>query len=266
MNFRALIMRTKDTTMLIAACSVSATLVAAVLATDPPAAPKVSSFAPAEDLVHQVNYFVERSVESLANKDDYPEANQSRVKKDANTLALLALALALHDSDHSLKASAPALVGSAQALAAGSADYDKAKAALENVQKAAKGEGSPDAVKPTEWKKVGSQGQLMKQAQIVYNQLRRGTDARRFKRQVAENAGMAATLAVIGQSAVIDTHEVKNPADLGEWYKLAAEMRDSAAAVNAAIHAGSQEDSAKALQRMSANCEECHKRFRVEVK
>ena len=239
-------------------------LTAAMLAAEAPPAPKVSSFAPAEDLIHQVNHYVERTQESLANKDDYPMANQARVQKDANTLAVLGLALALHDNDHKLKGSAAGLIASAQELAAGAKDYAKAAAAFEKVQSAATGKTS-DGEKPTEWKKVAGQGQLMKQVQLLYNTLRRGTDKRRFAKQKEENAGMAALLAVIAQSAIIDTHEVKDESQLPEWYKLATEMRDSAAELNSAVHAGNQEGAVAALKRMNVSCETCHKQFRVQV-
>jgi cytochrome c556 len=239
-------------------------LTAALIAADPPAAPKVSEFAPADDLLHQVNHYVERLGESLAKKEDYPAANQARVKKDANTLAVLGLALALHDSDHKLKQSAGGLIQHAGELAAASEDYDKAKAAHEKLQKAAAGEVS-DVAAPKQWQKVAAQGQLMKQVQLLYNGLRRGTDARRFKKQAEENAGMAALLAVIAQSAIVDTHEVKDPGQLPEWYKLSAEMRDSAAELNQAIHAGKQDTAVAALKRMNVSCETCHKQFRVEV-
>lgn len=239
-------------------------LTAALIAADPPPAPKVSEFAPAEDLLHQVNHYLKRTGESLAKQEDYPAANQARVKKDANTLAVLGLALALHDSDHKLKGSAGALIQHAGELAAASEDYEKAKAAYDKLQAAAAGESS-DIAAPKAWQKVAAQGQLMKQVQLLYNGLRRGTDARRFKKQADDNAGMAALLAVIAQSAMVDTHEVKDSSQLGEWYKLAAEMRDSAAELNSAIHAGNQESAVVALKRMNVNCEACHKQFRVEV-
>ena len=46
----------------------------------------------------QVDYYLGRLGEALADSKDYDEAKQSRVNKDANTLAALGLALVLHDA------------------------------------------------------------------------------------------------------------------------------------------------------------------------
>src|ERR1700680_2435174 len=60
------------------------------LQSEPPAIPKISDFAPSADLVEQVDFFVGRIEQSLADPADFDLAKQSRTFKDANTLAALA--------------------------------------------------------------------------------------------------------------------------------------------------------------------------------
>ena len=67
-------------------------------------------FLAVEDLQHQVRYFVGRVEESLATKEGYDEAKQSRTLKDANTLAVLGLMLGKHDEPNPVKDSAAALI------------------------------------------------------------------------------------------------------------------------------------------------------------
>ena len=83
----------------------------------PPAAPKVSTFAPADDLARQAEYYVKELENSVADKNDYND-NQEKLVKDANTLAVIALALGLHDQPSKYQAQAGALIKAAQAAAA----------------------------------------------------------------------------------------------------------------------------------------------------
>ena len=71
---------------------VSAFVAGAKFAAEPPAPPKVSTFAPAGDLLAQVEYYKKRMKDAVASEADFDEAKQARVKKDANTLAVLASA------------------------------------------------------------------------------------------------------------------------------------------------------------------------------
>ena len=78
-----------------------------------PSVPLVSSFAPADDLLDQFDFYTKRIEEGLASKSDFDDAAKSRLKKDANTLAALSLMLGMHDADHRFKASAGELLKAA---------------------------------------------------------------------------------------------------------------------------------------------------------
>src|SRR3954453_20627958 len=88
--------------------------------------PKISEFAPSKDLLQQVDFFIGRISESLADPADFDGAKQSRTLKDSNTLAALALVLGVHDQDSPEKASMPALREAALRLAEAGEDSSRA--------------------------------------------------------------------------------------------------------------------------------------------
>jgi len=227
-----------------------------------PAPPKVSSFAPAADLVAQVNYFIERIDEALASETAYTAAKKAKVGKDASTLAVIGLALSMHDEDHALKQAAPAILAAAKTLATSAETYAGAQKGLADLKAAVA--GSQTGTPPAEWEKVAVMEDLMKQVPLLNSSLKRGTLPARFKANVEENAGLAATLAAIGQASMSDTHVVKQPADLAKWYKYCADFRDAAGAVNAAIRAGDQPGTTAAVKTMATTCDTCHETFRPE--
>jgi hypothetical protein len=244
------------------ACTLVGVGSAAALLNEAPEPPKVSSFAPADDLLQQVGFFTGRVEESLATKDGYDEAKQARTLKDGNTLAVLALMLGKHDEANKLKDSAPAMIAAAQALAKGAKDYDAASMAFADLKKAVAGEaGAGGEVK---WEKVASLGALMKQVPLVHTGLKRGVTGTRFERQLPEIAGQSATIAAIAQASMFDTHEVKDPADTPKWYAFCAELRDSAGEVNAAAKAKDQAKAKAALTKLNQSCDHCHEVFRKE--
>lgn len=247
----------------VAILSVAIGSLGVVLAADPPAPPKLSTVAPAADLVAQAKLYVEGFAKGLASEQDYKD-NADKIKRDAHTLTALALVLGNHDADNELKASAPAVIATSQELAKAK-DFAAAKSALEKVRLAMEGKGEPaaDAGAP-KWARVASMGQLMKQVTFVNNRLKRGM--RRFGKQNEEQARDAAVLAAIAQTVVYDTHEVKNPGDLDRWYQLCGQMRDAAGELNAKVSTADKAGAEAALLKLAQNCDDCHKVFRIEEK
>lgn len=225
-----------------------------------PEQPKVSSYAPANDLIAQSEYFLKHISEALTDKATYDDVKQATVERDSNTLAVIGLLLALHDEDHKLKKAAPVVIKAAQVLAENYADYDKARAALEALKKSFDAESS-DAVT---WEAVASMSPLMKQVPVIHAPMKRGaTDERRFKRQAAQTAGQAATLAAIAQAAMFNTDHATED-QIPQWEQFCAQMRDACGSVNSAAR---NEDAAKAAQAIIAlqkSCDDCHAVFRAE--
>jgi hypothetical protein len=249
-------------------------------AAGPPAAPKVSTFAPAKDLVAQIDFYLGRIDEAVATEAEYKDFD-TRVPKDANTLVLLTLAAGLDDQDNAYKAAAPALLKAAQELAKAAAftepppgtqtppaevakRYAAVKAAAAALKKAAESkDGNPAALT---WTKVADLPELMKQVPLVYNRLKRNLRADRFKKRAAANAGDTTTLAVIAQGVIADTSAVKKAGEEEKWFKLCVEMRDSASALNKAIRGGNQADADKIAGTLNQNCDDCHTIFNPAAK
>jgi len=224
---------------------------------EPPAAPKVSTLAPAKDVVSQIETYVGRLEESVASEDDFKEA-EAKVAKDANTLILLALAAGLHDEDNKAKAAAPAIMKAAQELAKAKG-YAAAKAGVAAVKKALDAaEGNPGELK---WVKSASLDDLMKQVPLVNSRLKRNLRGPKFKSKAKDNAGDAATLAVIAQGSLADTSEAKSDEDVAKWYGFCVQMRDAAAALNKAVHEGNQDAADKAISALNQCCDDCHDVF-----
>src|SRR5262249_27916579 len=159
--------------------------------------------APADDLIGQVELYLKRSEESLASSDAFDEAAQSRLKKDANTLAALALVLGMDDGENPMKRSARVLVAAVQKMAAAT-DYSAAKEAYDAAKKAASGESSNPDDKPLKWEKVASLDQLMKQVPAINAALKRSITPQRFDSMKSQSAGQSAALAAIAQSVMAD--------------------------------------------------------------
>jgi hypothetical protein len=228
--------------------------------TDP--LPKVSTFTPADDLVHQTDRYIMDLDGCLADEADYVD-NQEKIAKQSNTLAVLALSLGLHDQANKYKAHAGALVKAAQALAA-TKDFASAKRALAGVVDAAAGKVKMDV--PLTWEKVAALPELMKQVPLVNTKLTRNVKHDRFKRKARDSAGYAAVIAAIAQGTIADTTEAKTPEQEKQWRAFSIVMRDSAGALNAAIHAADEPAAAKAAQKLAQSCEDCHAVFRPELK
>lgn len=249
---------------LILATTILATtiLAAAVprLASAPLEVPKISAFAPAKDLIQQVDFFVGRVEESLADPKTFDLAKQSRTLKDGNTLAVLALMLGVHDENHPLKGSLPTMLAAAQALADSGDNAERALAALAKI-KTARAAGAPDggAVK---WGKVASLAALMKQVPLVHAGLKRGVDGNRLARQAVQSAGQSASLAAIAEAALLDDEYAKSPEDAQNWSRFCIQMRDAAGEVNSAIHAQDGPRVTAGMKQLEQSCNACHARFR----
>ena len=58
----------------------------------PPATPKVSTFAPAEDLARQAQVYLQQIQGAVASEDEFKDSKEG-LARDANTLVVIALAL-----------------------------------------------------------------------------------------------------------------------------------------------------------------------------
>ena len=239
---------------------------ARLTAAEPPAAPKVSTFAPAKALETQVAAYLTRIDEAVANAEAYDEKKEGLVK-DANTLVVVALALGLHDEDNEYKKAAPALMKAASQLA-DSKDLAAAKTAAEAVKKAA--ETKDGDVSSLKWSKTAALPALMQQVPRINNPLKLNMKGTRFKSKAKQSAVDVAVLAVIAQAAVYDTSEVKKagdkPGDEEKWFKFCADMRDATVELGKVVKAGKADAAEQALGRLMQSCDDCHAVFKPEQK
>jgi cytochrome c556 len=232
-----------------------------LLAASPPAATaRVAPFAPSADLLQQVDTYIDRMDAVLVEPQAFDLAAKSRVVKDANTLAALALVLSLYDEDFPQKAAMPTMLQAARRLATADGNYDAASAALAQIKRARAGMADSDA--SAKWESVASLSVLMKQVPVIHARLTRGVDRRRLARQAEKSAGESATLAAIAQASIVDTSYAKTPAQAEQWRQYCGEMRDAASEVNAAVHAQDVDRVSAGMKRMLLSCEACHATFR----
>ena len=223
----------------------------------PPEAPKVSTFAPAEDLVSQIDRYVKDLEGAVASQQEFDEA---KVVKLANALMLMSIAVGLHDSDNQYKASAGAIFKAAEELAKAKG-YAAAKKGVEALKASLSGKGGE--LSWAEGNAVDLDA-LYKQSQTAMNSLKRHTKGPRFKKSAKETAGMAAVLAVVGQGVMGNTKHAKGDEQVQQWYKFSVEMRDAAAETNKAIHASDASATEKLVKKLNKSCEDCHAVFHKE--
>jgi hypothetical protein len=240
-------------------CAVCSLIFAWAAAADAKPNPKVSEYAPADDLVAQVTFFVDRLDKALSDEAAYDEVQQTTVERDSNTLVVVGLALAMHDQDHKLKGVAPALIQTSLELTENVADFAAAQATLAKIKQALAGEiKADDAV---EWAAVAAMSPLMMQVPVIHAPMKRGaTDERRFKRQAAQTAGQAATLAVIAEASSYNTDHADEE-DIPQWQEFCAQMRDACGEINAAVRGGDTEKAATAIVALQKSCDDCHAVF-----
>jgi hypothetical protein len=261
--------QSRNSTRLVGALSVAATVsivVVAISAAKEPTAKQVSGEpnvnVPADDLAGELKAIAARLDGLLAKPDEYDEARQSRIAKEANVATVVALGLALDETEHPLKRSAARALAASQALAKAS-DYSSAKRASDELKAAAVGKPAANSsAGPKQWTPVAPLGLLMKEVPQVNNRLKRAVQGERFKSQAKTSAAASAALVAIAEEAATDHDAIKKPADARKWEQFCAEMRDAAGGVNQAIHAGDADRAAQAMAQLAQSCEHCHRVFR----
>lgn len=233
-------------------------LVLPLVTADEAGSPKPSQYAPIQDVVAQIEAFLQQLGTDLSAEADYGDDQKSRVAKDANTLIVLAQILATHNEKHDRQKSAAPLLSASQGLANSTEKFADAKSALEKVNAAWKSDSGGEVKREP----VANLQLLMKQVPIVNNKLRSGVSGRRFDRTIDQNAGLATTLAAIAEASSVDTDYCTGKDEEARWAKICAEMRDAAASINAAVRKKDQKAATAGLERLVKTCDDCHHDFR----
>jgi len=224
------------------------------LAAELPPPPTLSTLASADDLVAQVEYYVEELEECVEDSEEY-EDSVEKIERYSNTLTVVALAIGLHDQDCRLRKAAPVLIKASQQLA-NAKDYATAKSAVSGIKAALSASGNPTTLK---WAKVADLHALMEQVPIINARLKRYM--RRFEKGVPYIMGNSATLVAIAQGSMANVDETEAPDKVTEWYKYCIQMRDSAGALNKAVHVKDEDAAKTAWEALQQSCDDCHAVF-----
>jgi cytochrome c556 len=223
-----------------------------------------------EDVVAQIRFYAERLDESLAKSEAYDESKQTRVEKDAATVAALATILARNPDDHAAKPQAATLHAAAEEISANLRDHAKAAPANERIcqalgETAATNDKTPTAPygaspKPNP---VDTNPMLMKQIRFIDNRLKRAARSRdATEKQLAEVAGHAATLAALADAMRANAkHYGKDAAREQLWIDQCDDMATAAASLNVAARTPG-ENVSQSVRKLDATCARCHADFR----
>ncbi|MCL2303883.1 MAG: hypothetical protein FWC43_00915 [Planctomycetaceae bacterium] len=217
------------------------------------------------DLVPQIDVYVKKLEKTLDDLDGSPRFvdDAEALHRDANTLALIALALGLSKEENPYKKAAPAMIEAALKLETVK-NLDDATKAVAEIKQSLKAE----ADSALSWdKKIASLGPIMKAVPnvntLVKRNLRTEAVLKKGARTVVEGS---AVIAVIGQGSVPNAAETIKPDAVKEWTGHCLELRDAALALNKAASdyetdKGNFEAVQDAYEALSDSCDSCHKLF-----
>lgn len=254
---------------LLAALAAAALAFAGLRAADMPPSPPLSTIAPVEDLEAQVKYYLDELDECVQSQADFKDATAridakavTKLEKKTHALAVVALAIGLHDQPSQLKKAAPALIKAAQNLAK-AADYAAAKSGVENLKAALSSNGDPSSLR---WTKVAAMHPLMGEVPMVHTAMKRDMkEPKRFEKYSERLARGAAAIAVIAHGSMPNADETEKPGEVAKWYQVCIEMRDAAAAMNKATHEKSWDAANAAMATLQKSCDDCHRVFKPDV-
>jgi cytochrome c556 len=233
---------------------------ASASAADDAAVPKFSTIASAEDLSNALNFYIADLEKAVADEEEYKAQIDDRFLRDANTIALLATALALHDQDNTVKPHAQAIIAAAKKLSEAK-DYAATKAAVAGVKESLQGTAAGDV----KWTKIAALKSLMKdEVPNVNNKLKNGL--RRMDKRAKDAAAQAATMALIAENAKLYVADTKKPNEKAKWAAFAEQFRASASDVAAKVHAGDKNGANAAMEKLNQSCHACHAVFNPESK
>ncbi|MDR2439056.1 MAG: hypothetical protein LBE12_06780 [Planctomycetaceae bacterium] len=231
-------------------------------------AAEVIPMPPITDLIGQIDEYIEKLgkiLEELDGTVNYKNDGDF-VVRDANALALIALAVGKAEADSKYKKAAPGIIKAATELAAAT-QYNAAKEAYNKLKTALTSEADPSVL---EWTKIAELQPLMKAVPNLNSTLTRLTNTER-KLNIQLNKpervfGALAALAVISQGSIANVKDTSKPDAVAEWKKECEQFRDAAIKANTALHSFAEKKIDyktywAAFKEMTEACDKCHKEF-----
>lgn len=224
---------------------------------------KVTEIATVEDLVAESSSKVELLGQLTASADSFTKSLEKKeVNQAAGVLACVAQAIVEHSDKAKAKFHAADLRDAAVALRSAKT-FDEATKLFAAVKEAHTGKSAGTAKPEAAWNKLTSQGRMMEEVNSRSATIRRGL--RRLAKP-EETARDCSTLAILALAMEVDTHEVKDPAQLPLWKELSVKYRSEMIAMSKAVRA---KDTAKATEHFAAAneaCNKCHEQIRDKGK
>jgi cytochrome c556 len=234
-------------------------------AADEAAVPKFSTIASAEDLSSELNFFIADLDKAVVDEDEYKAQIEDRFLRDANTIALVATALALHDQDNAVKPHAQAIIAAAHKLGEAK-DFAATKAAVADLKASLQGGAAgPEKEGAVKWSKIAALKNLMKD-EVPNVNVKLKNSIRRLDKRAKEAAGHAATMALIAENAKLYVADTKKPNETAKWAAFSEQFRAAAADVAVKAHAGDKNGASAAMEKLNQSCHDCHAVFNPEAK
>jgi cytochrome c556 len=230
---------------------------------------------PVEDLTAQVDAYIAdigKSLDALDGSPKYAD-DAANVVRDANALALVALAIGLSEGDSLYKKAAVPIIAATKTLAAAK-NLDEGQKAYVALKTSLKGSGDGSSLSWTG--KVAELEPVMKAVPNLSSAVKRITDTeRKFNTALKSKAqsiySQLAALAVLAQGSIPDVAETSKPDAKDEWKTCCEEFRDAALKTNAAARQfgkdtadGKEPDYSAfstSFKAMTDACDSCHKVF-----
>ena len=224
---------------------------------------KVVEIATVEDLVAEINAKVELLGQQVASAEAFAMTIEKKeVNQAAGVVACMAQAIVEHPDKAQAKFHAADLRDAAVLLRAAKT-FDDATKLFAAVKDAHAGKSSGSAKPDAEWNKLIGLGRMMEEVNGRSAGIRK---AMRRLQKPDETARDCTTLAILALAMEVDTHEVKDKAQLPLWKELSVKYRSEMIAMAKAVRA---KDTAKANEHFTAAnaaCSQCHEKIRDKDK
>ena len=224
---------------------------------------KIVEIASVDDLVAEINAKVELLSQQVSSAEAFQKTLEKKeVNQAAGVVACMAQAIVEHPDQAKAKFHAADLRDAAVLLRAAKT-FDDATKLFATVKEAHAGKSAGTGKPEAEWNKLTSLSRMMEEVNGRSSTIRRGL--KRLQKP-DETARDCTTLAILALAMEVDTHEVKDPAQLPLWKELSVKYRSEMLAMSKAVRA---KDTVKATEHFTAAneaCSKCHEQIRDKGK
>ncbi len=222
---------------------------------------KVTTVAPVDDLVAEVDAKIAMLEEYIASDEELQEAvKRKQLSQAAGVIACLAQAVVEHDSRADAKIAAAELRDAAIALRAAKT-LEAAQAGLAKVKESREGKSSGSSQDEHAWNKLISLHDLMEEVNSRNSKLRRSTRRSRDPKVDSLNASTLAVLALVIHE---DTHEVKDDSKIPQWQEMSLEFQKGMTNVAELMKKEDFDAAYPAWRATQETCNSCHEVFKEE--